>query len=368
MFRTFADYAPAMRREGWAVLPSAGKSPIRSGFNSWRKAPSVAVISQWAERDPDADIVYVAGLCETGRNNRGIIVVDADDADAIGQAEEIFGETPGKVRTRRGQHRLFDGHGIDLGKLTGLRKLGLNIDIKHGKNGAGIVAAPPSAHEKDRTFHYAWEDCDETVIRHLPPFPLRKLKSLLEKHEPATQKAELGRRLRDDSRKQGLNDYGVRQVSFCADWDEFLDVCRTWNENLANHYALEPLEDEIVISRASVVWQHHLEGRFVPMIGKGRVAKTKADEVDTLLALNPKHAGDALLLLTKLKIWHAARCRRDETFPVCVKAMASDDVLPGWTRERYQNAKELLLEAGLLKCISEFRNTRDGRDAALYSL
>ena len=271
------------------------------------------------------------------------------------------------VRTRRGQHRLFDGHGIDLGKLTGLRKLGLNIDIKHGKNGAGIVAAPPSAHEKDRTFHYAWEDCDETVIRHLPLFPLRKLESLLEKHEPATQKVELGRRLRDDSRKQGLNDYGVRQVSFCADWDEFLDVCRTWNENLADHY-IEPLEDEIVISRARVVWQQHLEGRFVPMIGKGGVAQTKAEEVDILLALKPKQAGDALLLFTKLKIWHAARCRRGETFPVCVKAMASDDVLPGWTKERYQNAKELLLEAGLLKCTSEFCNTREGRDAALFSL
>ena len=101
MFRTFADYAPAMRREGWAVLPSVGKSPIRSGFNSWRKAPSVAVISQWAERVPDADIVYVAGLCETGRNNRGIIVVDADDADAIGHAEEIFGETPGSADPAR---------------------------------------------------------------------------------------------------------------------------------------------------------------------------------------------------------------------------------------------------------------------------
>lgn len=317
-------------------------------------------------REPDADIVYVPGLCETGRNKRGIIVVDPDDADAIGYAEEIFGETPGKVRTRRGQHRLFDGHGMDLGKLTSLRNFGLNIDIKHGKNGAGIVAAPPSAHEEDRSFHYEFEGCDETVLGHLPPFQLHKLTALLENHKPATQQAERG--LRDGSRKQELNDYLVSQVCFCSNFDELLDVARTWNEDVPERNGKPPLEEEKLISRANVVWQQHLEGRFEPMIGKGRVAKMRASEMDTLLALSPKNAGDAVMLLSKLRIEHSARCRRGKTFPVCVKAMARDNVLLGWTKERYQNAKELLLEAGLLKCTSEFRDTREGRHAALYRL
>jgi hypothetical protein len=373
MLQTFAEFAPDMRREGWAVLPSTGKAPLKKGFNTWKRAPGISSVERWAKCEPDADIVIVAGLCETGRGKRGVIVVDPDDEDAIGRADEIFGETPGKVRTRRGAHRYFDGAGINLGKLANLRDRGLNIDIKHGQRGAGIVAAPPSPHEKDRSFRYAYEGCDETVIRHLPPFPVQALQRFLEKHPSLKKAAEntakpaTDLKLRDSARKQGLNDYLVSQVCFCTSFDELLDVAHTWNRNLSEH-GYEPLEDAIVVSRANTVWGHHLEGRFEPMLGRDGVAKTKLSEIDLLLGLNPKYAGDANMLLTKLKIEHSARCRRGESFPVCVKAMARDNVLSGWTRERYQNAKDLLLTAGLLKCVSEFRITDRGRDAALYTL
>jgi hypothetical protein len=104
------------------------------------------------------------------------------------------------------------------------------------------------------------------------------------------------------------------------------------------------------------------------MIGRGRVAKTRANEMDTLLRLKPKGAGDALLLLTKLRIEHAARCRRRETFALCIKSMVRDRMLSGWTRSRYENARDLLMEARLLKRISEMKNTSEGREAAQYSL
>ena len=209
MLQTFAEYGPEMRRAGWAVLPSAGKSPIRKGFNTWKAAPGPDIVSRWAKQDPAADIVYVPGLCQTGRGKRGVIVVDPDDDQAIEQAEEIFGPTPGKVRTRRGAHRLFDRAGIDLGNLTSLRPYGLNIDLKHGQRGAGIAAAPPSPHEKDRSFRYAWDSCDHTVIRDLPPFPIQALQKFLDKSPTPTKASGPGDepRLRRDSRKLGINDF-----------------------------------------------------------------------------------------------------------------------------------------------------------------
>src|SRR5262245_5620108 len=111
----FGRHAPAMRRAGFAVLPAAGKEPIRKSFPSWKSAPNIASVEKWARRDPDADIVYVAGLCETGRGHRGVIVVDGDNQEACGRIVETFGDTPGKVRTRQGKHFLYRNPGVDLG-------------------------------------------------------------------------------------------------------------------------------------------------------------------------------------------------------------------------------------------------------------
>ena len=122
MLHTFADHAPRMQAAGWAVLPAAGKSPIRKGFNTWRFRPSAKIIDKWAKEAPDADIVYVPGLCATKLGKRSLIVVDPDDAEAIGQAEELFGDTPGKVRTRRGAHRLTH-HVVDDGRRRLLDQL-----------------------------------------------------------------------------------------------------------------------------------------------------------------------------------------------------------------------------------------------------
>jgi hypothetical protein len=147
-----------MRSAGWAVLPAKGKSPLVSRFNIWESAPGGYTIERWAKRWPDRDIVYVPGLCETNKG-KGVIVVDADNAEAIGQADEFFGETPAKVKTLRGEHRIFAAAGVDLGKMTGLRNCGegFEIDIKHGQEGAGIAVGPHSTHEKDRSFRYTWD-------------------------------------------------------------------------------------------------------------------------------------------------------------------------------------------------------------------
>ena len=121
------------------------------------------------------------GLSRARGSDHGIVVLDGDDEEACARIVEVFGDTPGKVKTRRGYHNLYQATGVDLGKLTSLKKFGINADVKHGNS---IVVAPPSRHQDDRGFAYAWDGCDETVIRDLPPFNVQALQRLLDKARP----------------------------------------------------------------------------------------------------------------------------------------------------------------------------------------
>ena len=63
----FASKAPPMHRAGFAVVPAHGKEPIRKGYRNWRHAPGAETIARWAEKDPDADVVYMPGLLRAMR-------------------------------------------------------------------------------------------------------------------------------------------------------------------------------------------------------------------------------------------------------------------------------------------------------------
>src|SRR5437660_1592905 len=141
--KTFANEAMALCLAGFAVIPAHGKEPMRRGFTNWKHAPGPRAVAEWAEKEPSADIVYVTALSKAKRGGNGLIVVDGDDAEACEQIIETFGDTAGKVRTRRGKHFLYRDHGGSLGNLSSLRKHGINADVKHGQKGAGIVVAPP---------------------------------------------------------------------------------------------------------------------------------------------------------------------------------------------------------------------------------
>src|SRR5215468_10642212 len=147
----FATYAPLMRSAGFAVVPARGKKPIRKGYRNWRHAPARQTVAKWADEVPDADIVYVPRLSRPKPGAAGIVVIDGDDEPACDQIVEMFGDTPGKVRTRRGRHFLFRDPGFDFGKLASLKAFGINADLKRGTS---IIVAPWSRHEKDPSFIY----------------------------------------------------------------------------------------------------------------------------------------------------------------------------------------------------------------------
>ena len=48
---------------------------------------------------------------------------------APARCAELFGDTPGKVRTRRGRHYLYRDPSFDFGKLSSLKAFGINADV-----------------------------------------------------------------------------------------------------------------------------------------------------------------------------------------------------------------------------------------------
>ena len=175
--QVFGEHGPRLRRAGFAVLPAKGKAPLMRGFSGWEVAPGPQTVDKWAARNPHANVVYVPGLSCAKKGGEGLVVVDGDDQEACGRVIELFGDTPGKVRTRRGKHFLYRDNGTSLGKVQSLQRFGINADIKHGRS---IAVAPPSRHEDDQSFAYSWDGCDETAINDLPPFNSQALQKIIQ--------------------------------------------------------------------------------------------------------------------------------------------------------------------------------------------
>lgn len=177
-----------LHKAGFAVLPATGKSPEMLYQKLRRRMPLTAVLRRVEKMLADGltpGIVAIPGLSTVWRDGKHykLIVIDCDAHELVAWAEFMFGSTPGRVRTRRGMH-LYYLVPADVDLPTALVNLGniraaagaLKIDVKHGQS---IVVLPPSRHENERTFQYAWDGCDETVLERLPLLPLDVLDSLL---------------------------------------------------------------------------------------------------------------------------------------------------------------------------------------------
>ena len=58
--------------------------------------------------------------------------------------------------------------------------------------------------------------------------------------------------------------------------------------------------------------------------------------------------GDALLLLTLLKLKHGAR---KQPFAIVAEAMSRDSVIPKWGTKKYRSATKRLVSAGYIECV-----------------
>ncbi|MFN0219257.1 MAG: bifunctional DNA primase/polymerase [Hyphomicrobium sp.] len=340
---------------GFAVLPAKGKEPLVKNFTKWRRPPSSTTIAQWQRAFPDSNIA-----CHCGASS--LVVVDADSPDAVDECRRIFGTTPGRVKTRRGEHALFRAPNRPMPRSVDLRALGLKADLKYGHGGQSIVIAPPSYHPDGG--RYEWLGCDPKVLADIPEFDIDRLLALIPQATSSSLHCE-PLRMRDDSRKQFLNDRLCARAAFCDYFDEMLDVARTLNGELADH-GYPPLEDDIVVKRAQKVWADVLSGKIERWLGKGGVVRLNRRDLEMLERLDHVTAPQALLLLSHLRLEHAARCQRGETFSITPKAMARGQVILGWTRERYEKSRNLLLEAGLIERVSPMTSNSGGRIPAQY--
>ena len=351
----FATHAPAMRRVGFAVVPARGKQPIRKGYRKWRFAPGLEIVAEWAEQEPDADIVYVPGLSHAKSGGAGLVVVDADDELACEHILERFGDTPGKVRTRRGRHFQYRDTGFNFGKLSSLKAFGINADVKHGNS---IVVAPWSRHEKDRSFIYSWDGCDETVICDLPPFDGAALQLLIDKSDPhldrSAARAEMhtSSTLRNGSRKLGLNDQLVRMVWSVSTECELLEHAFKINNEIGRSDPRGPRTADQVMAAARAVWRDRETGKIEKWSGVPSRDKHRRIVAERLSLLDPKAAPLAYMLIERLVDEHGARCRCGETFAPSVRAMAEAQVIPGWSWRQYTRARNLLVRAGLMELVS----------------
>ena len=349
----FADNALDLHHHGLAVLPiGRDRTPCLAGFQNWSRPPSRASLEKWLEQFGDSNIAILPSLSN-------VIVADSDDLTQDAVVEELLGETPLTVRTRRGRHRYYRKPPVPL--PGDLRAVGLNVDLKAGRS---LVIAPPSIHESG--VRYSLENCDWSAVKRLPAMNLDKLKPLLAR---AFKERARGDRLgmRDNSRGQWLNDALCKHAPYCDTLSELLDKARDLNLQLTD-IGEEQLEDSEIVQRTSKVWKDAQAGKLKPMSKLRGVMKAHVDEHELLCRLDLRGASDGLVLLLRLRFWHQARCRRGETFCITPRAMQESDVIRGWTRERYEKARDLLLQARLILKVEAYRHTPSGRTPAKYLL
>ena len=316
------------------------------------------------------NIVYVPGLSRSKRNPNGVVVVDADNAAEVERAERAFGKTPAMIDTSRGRHFVYKAPAGSLGKVGSLRKAGFEIDIKHGQKGAGIAVAPPSINDKTG-FVYRWHDGSGIeALADLPEFKITSLASLLDRGSKTlcndTKTAPrpglgvegtaltLGKAFphlfRDGSRKLGLNDHLCAHASFIEDFNACMDVAQTWNDNLADDYGYERLPDDEVVEVCTAVMDDIAKGKLVRFHQQRATSRTDADEIRQMAAMF-SNGDSALMLLMLFRAEHDARMARGETFVINIEGMVKKQVLGNWSARKYREARDTLLEFGLIECV-----------------
>jgi hypothetical protein len=120
-----------------------------------------------------------------------------------------------------------------------------------------------------------------------------------------------------------------------------------------------PLPDGEVIKTAGSAWKYQQDGKN--WAGTKGVAQLSYEELMRLA--RPRSGGDAALLVALLRTQHA---ERGAPFAIVPRAMARDQVFPGWSEHRFRQALKVAVDCGFIE-----RITAGGRypgDPAQYRL
>jgi bifunctional DNA primase/polymerase-like protein len=315
----FAQAALIYRRYGIATIPTGGpdgKRPLFKGWNNLRGPMSERLIRDLAHRYPRAN---VAMLPEISRD--GITCADIDESDFIRPMGERFGPTPVRITTpRAGMHYDYAG----LTRSTTLRDEGLPVDIK---SMASIVLLPPSVRPSGPYAgrRYEFLECGIEDFARLPPIREGSLPPLPDypAHVEGHRGIGLFETLRSVAREYGED----RQHAF---EQEALYIARTYHP---------PYPQRKTLDTARSVWRWrlaHPKGAW----------KHNHTLVDNALLVGPL-SDRAVRLYHVLKAAHPQQAGRAD-FAISDFAMARDQTIAGWYRQRYRSAVAELVASGLL--------------------
>jgi hypothetical protein len=343
--RPFAEAALELAKRELAVIPCPGddgKSPRGAvgNFHLWKHRPSLKRISLWIPKWGDANIGIITSLS-------GLTVVDVDDGGR--HAEEIirrFGDTPLIIRTPSGGVHLYYRSSGE--KSANLRSSGLAVDVKGSS--AGIVIVPPSF-RRSTGVPYIFERGSWDDLVRLPFVEPGSLSLQFSKSGGSKLAIECGQR------NNALHRMALREVRQCDDFDQFMDVLATRNEELA-----QPLPVSEIAKIATSAWRSETTG--TNFVGQEQRAQIEASALRLLSSL--ENGPDALMLLTHLRLAHGARQTRGEEFAISPRAMSAARTVGRWGPQRYRNARQTLIDLGLIS--QTHQGGRSGHDPSLFRL
>lgn len=310
----FAEAAQEYRRLGMAVIPcngTDGKKPAVRHKHFQTSLPPEGLVERWCGKFEEANIGLLTGQIS------GLTVVDIDDPKRLEEMIERCGETPVMARTPGGGFHLLYAHRGETsrnGVLPG-------VDVK-GKG--GIWIAPPSR-KPDSQKRYKFIRGGIQDLKALPPAIAGSLSS--PRFDVAVENIPEGRR------NSWLWRQCMREAASCDDFETFLDVARTRNEECE-----PPLSKIEVLKIVKSAWNY--EQCRQNFIGhKGQYATVTKDEFAALIGFP-----GAVYLLVRLRLIHG---NRDTSF-ILANAIAPK---LGLSLHTFRRARDRLVKIRLLECV-----------------
>jgi bifunctional DNA primase/polymerase-like protein/primase-like protein len=327
----FSQVAMELYGRGLMPLPCPsdnGKSvegAVR-GYGKWRKRPPRSWVAKMVEAWPTANVGILSRLSN-------VTVVDVDDAALIDAMIVRFGETPLKTRTPSGGAHLWYRRSDNADhNLRQAEKL--SVDLRSN----GVIVVPPSirptGEHAGRKYEFvagSWND--------LARLPKVRPGSLPVSRVSAAQAAPL-RAVKQGWRNETLFRNLLRHARHCNDKSALQDVADTINEDFD-----PPLPHAEVVKTVESAWSYQVAGQN----WAGTEAKIQLTASDIRVLIAHKNGSDATLLYLKLRLANWDR----PIFAVSPKAMARDQVIPGWAHGRYRNGLYALSEIGFLTVLHQ---------------
>jgi Bifunctional DNA primase/polymerase, N-terminal len=326
----FPTWQPRYADHGIPTFPvTAEKKPATTGYLSTGLSGSAKL----ARKFTDAEAF---GFALGRRSNITLVDIDSKDERVLAEVLSTHGETPVISRTASGGYHAWYRHDGERRQIRPFEDKPIDV------LGGGYAIAPPSRVAKG-SYQFIEGRLDD-----LDRLPIMRAPVLM----PALGRPEgLGSAagtVPHGMRNRALYDHCMRAAHHCDDFDNLLDVARTFASMKCEVSISDPMTDAEVFKTAKWVWQKTEAGEN--WFGRGGRVVFHHDDIDGLMAEHP----DAFLLEAMLRRHH---WNRDF---VIANAMAESMPSGGWDRKRFANARRVLTQRGRIEVVRYPRQQSPG--------